>query len=189
MKNDKKTKKIVLLIQIVLTLFGTVLAVVLLFRTLKTPTLLGILGAITYLITYIAIIVYTTINYKKRKDIYFQGVIYAYAGVMGIQILQSGNYMADYGLTQNVAILINCCNLISFANIIKFADCLNSRRIALSYITIAVLLKLTIEICLIVKMLAFIQFIHILMALSIPLLGITILVIYISRNKRINEGL
>ena len=184
----KENKNIILGVNTILILFGTVLAVVLLFKTLETPSLLGVLGSIAYLITHLAIIFYTIKNYKKSEDIYFQGVIYAYAAVLGIQILQAGNYMSDFGLTQNVAILINCCNLISFANIIKFADNLNSKKIALSYMTIAVVLKLIVEVFLIVKMIAFIQLIHIFMSLSIPILGVTIIVAYIYRNIRFSKN-
>ena len=187
MKKDKNIQNIILGVDIMLTLLGTVLAVVLLFKTLEAPSLLGILGSITYLITYINIIFYTVKNYQKKEDIYFQSVIYAYAAVIGIQILQAGNYISDYGLTQNIAILVNCCNLISFANIIKFADYLNSPKIGLAYMVIAVVLKLIVEIYLIIKMFAFIQFIHILMSLSIPILGLTIIVAYIHRMKRLNK--
>lgn len=186
MEKNKKLKNVILFVQIILTLFGTVLSVILLFKTLETPTLLGVLGAISYFISYLAIIFYTIKNYNKKENIYFQGVIYAYAAVIGIQILQSGNYISDYGLAQNIAIIINCCNLISFANIIKFADTLDTPKIALAYIIIAVILKLLVEICLIIKMLAFIQLIHILMSLSIPILGITIIVAYIEKQKRLN---
>lgn len=185
MNKETNLKNMILFVQIVLTIFGTVLAVVLFLKTLKEPSLLGIIGSVAYLITYMSIIFYTVKNYHKTENIYFQGVIYAYAAVIGIQILQAGNYISDYGLTQNVALLINCCNLISFANIIKFADNLNSKKIALAYMIIAVVLKLIIEICLIVKMFAFIQLIHILMSLSIPILGLTIIVAYIYRMKRI----
>ena len=185
MEKEKIIKNIILFVQIILTLFGTGLAVVLLLGALKTPSLLGVLGSITYLITHIAIIWYTIKNYNKKENIYFQGVIYAYASVLGIQILQAGNFVSDYGLTQNLTIFINCCNLISFANIIKFADNLDNKKVALSYIVIAVILKLVAELCLIVKMFAFIQFIHILMSLSIPILGITIIVAYIYRIKRL----
>ena len=185
MNKETNLKNMILFVQIVLTIFGTVLAVVLFLKTLKEPSLLGIIGSVAHLITYMSIIFYTVKNYHKTENIYFQGVIYAYAAVIGIQILQAGNYISDYGLTQNVALLINCCNLISFANIIKFADNLNSKKIALAYMIIAVVLKLIIEICLIVKMFAFIQLIHILMSLSIPILGLTIIVAYIYRMKRI----
>jgi len=187
MEKDK-IKKTMLFLQIILTLFGTVLAIALFAMSLKTPSLLGILGSTSYLITYLAIIFYTTNNFNKKENIYFQGVIYAYASLIGIQILQAGNYISDYGLAENVAILINCCNLISFANIIKFADNLDSKRVALSYMIIAVVLKLVVEICLIIKMFAFIQFIHILMSLSIPILGVTIIVAYIYRIRRLNES-
>ena len=186
MEKYKNFKKIILFLQMLLTLFGTLLAIILFAISLKTPSLLGILGSIAYLISYLAIIFYTTNNYNKKENIYFQGVIYAYASVIGIQILQAGNYISDYGLVENVAILINCCNLISFANIIKFADNLDSKRVALSYMIIAVVLKLLVEICLIIKMFAFIQFIHILMSLSIPILGLTIIVAYIYRIRRLS---
>jgi hypothetical protein len=186
MEKEKNIKKFILSLQIIFTLFGTILAIILFVISLKTPSLLGILGSATYLITYLAIILYTTNNYNKKENIYFQGVIYAYASVIGIQILQSGNYISDYGLAENLAIIINCFNLISFANIIKFADKLESKKIALSYMIIAVVLKLVVELCLIVKMFAFIQFIHILMSLSIPILGVTIIVAYIYRIKRLS---
>lgn len=186
MRKDTKIKNIILFIQIVLTVLGTVLAVVLFVKSLETPSSLGVLGSITYLVTYISIIFYTIKNYKRKENIYFQGVIYAYASVIGIQILQAGNYISEYGLPQNIAVLINCCNIISFANIIKFADNLNSKKIALSYMIIAVVLKLIVEVCLIIKMFAFIQVIHIFMSLSIPILGITIIVAYIYRIKRAN---
>ena len=187
MEKIKNLKNIILFSQIILTLSGTVLAIVLFLRTLNAPSLLGVCGSIAYLISYLAIIFYTIKNYNKKENIYFQGVIYAYAAVIGIQILQSGNYISEYGLTQNVAILINCCNLISFANIIKFADNLNTKKIALSYIIIAVALKLIIEICLIIKMIAFIKLIHVFMSLSIPILGITIIVAYVYRIKRLSD--
>jgi len=70
--------------------FGTVLTISSLIRALKSPTLLGVLASIIYLINYIALIFYTVKNYNKKEDIYFQGVIYAYASVLGIQILQIG---------------------------------------------------------------------------------------------------
>jgi len=181
---NKKLKSIILITQTILILVGTVLAIVLLARAIKNPSLLGVVGAISYLITYLAIIFYTTNNYNKKENIYFQGVIYAYAAVIGIQILQAGNYISDFGMAENAVMLINCCNLISFANIIKFADTLDSKKIALAYMTIAVVLKLIVEICLIIAMIAFVKPIHILLSLSIPMLGITIIVAYIYRMKR-----
>ena len=114
MKKEKAVQNLVLGLQIILTLAGTVLSVVLLFKAMEAPTLLGVLGAVTSLIAYLAMILYTSKNYQKKENIYFQGVIYAYAAVIGIQILQAGNYISDYGLTPNIALLINCCNLISF---------------------------------------------------------------------------
>ena len=180
-----KTKtKTILSFQFILTILGTILAVILLTRSLKTPSLLGIMGSIVYLIAYISLIFYALKTYKKKDDIYFQGVIYAYAALLGIQILQSGNFISDYGLSVNTALIINCFNIISFANVIKFSDTLNDKKSALAYIIIAVLIKLVIEIILIIKMFAFIKLIHILMSLSIPILGVSIIIAYIDRNKK-----
>ena len=182
---EKSKSKLILNIQICLTLFGTVLAVVLLFRAFKAPTLLGVLGSIVYLVAYLALVFYAIKTYTKTDNIYFQGVIYAYAALLGIQILQSGNFISDYGLSQNIALIINCFNIISFANVVKFSDSLDVKKTALAYIIIAVAIKLIIEIYLIVKMIAFIQIIHILMSLSIPILGVTIIIAYINRLKRL----
>ena len=180
---EKLKIKLFLNFQSCLTAFGTVLAIVLLIKALKAPTLLGVLSSIVYLVTYLALVFYAIVTYTKKDNIYFQGVIYAYAALLGIQILQSGNFISDYGLPQNIAIIINCFNIISFANVIKFSDFLDNRKIALSYIIIAVIIKLMIEIYLIISMFTFIKLIHILMSLSIPLLGITIIVAYLSDNK------
>lgn len=180
--------KLILCVQFCLTLFGTVLAVVLMYRTLKEPTLLGVLGSIVYLVAYLALVFYATKTYSKNDNIYFQGVIYAYAAVLGIQILQSGNYISEFGLPQNIALIINCFNIISFANVVKFSDFLDVKKTALAYIIIAVVIKFMIEIYLIAKMFAFIQMIHILMSLSIPILGITIIVAYVERMKRLNKN-
>ena len=186
MKNFKI--KLILSIQLLLTLFGTGLAVVMLIRAFKAPTPLGVLSSIVYLVAYLALVFYAIKTYSKKENTYFQGVIYAYAALLGIQILQSGNYISEFGLPQNIALIINCFNIISFANVIKFSDFLNVRKTALGYIIIAVVIKLIIEIYLIIKMFAFIQLIHILMSLSIPILGITIIIAYINRLKRINES-
>lgn len=183
---EKLKIKPILCIQFCLTLFGTVLAVILLAKSIKTPTLLGVLSSIVYLVAYLALIFYAMKTYSKKDNIYFQGVIYAYASLLGIQILQSGNFISDYGLPQNIVVIINCFNIISFANVIKFSDFLDVKKTALAYIIIAVVIKLMIEIYLIVKMFAFIQIIHILMSLSIPILGIIIIVAYIDRIKRLN---
>ena len=117
---------------------------------------IGVTGSIVYLIAYLALILYAIKTYKKEDNIYFQGVICAYVALFGIQILQSENFISEYGLPQNTALIINCLNIISFANVIKFSDFLDVRKTALSYIIIAVLIKFIIEICLIVKMFAFV---------------------------------
>ena len=184
---EKLKMKSILSVQFILTVFGTILAVVLLVRAFKAPSLFGILGSIVYLVAYVALVFYAMKTYSKKDNIYFKGVIYAYAALLGVQILQSGNFISEYGLPQNIAIIINCFNIISFANVVKFSDFLDVKKTALAYIIIAVAIKLVIEICLIIKMIAFVQIIHILMSLSVPILGITIIVAYIDRMKRLNE--
>ena len=185
----KKLKmKYIIGIQLVLTLFGTVLAVVTLVRALQAPTLLGVLSSIIYLVAHLALLFYATKTYSKKDNIYFKSIIYAYAALLGIQILQSGNFISEYGLPENTAIIINFLNIISFANVVKFSDFLDEQKTALAYIIIAVVIKFAIEICLIINMFAFIQIIHILMSLSIPVLGITIIVAYIERIKRLEES-
>ena len=163
------------------------MSIVLFFQTLESPTILGVLGSVSYVLAYVAIIFYTINNYNKKDDFYFQVVIYNYAAVLGIQVLQSGNYISGYGLDENIAIIINCLNLISFANIIKFADNLNNKKKALAYIIIAIILKLLVELYLIIKMFDLIKLIHIFMSLSIPILGITIIITYIYRVKRFKK--
>ena len=183
---DKLKIKPILCVQFVFTFLGTILAIVLLIRAFKQPTLLGVLGSVVYLVAYLSLLYYAIKTYNKKGDIYFKGVIYAYAAVLGIQILQSGTYISDYGLSQDVALIINCFNIISFANVVKFSDYLDVRKTAFAYIIIAVAIKFIIEIYLILKMIAFIQIIHILMSLSIPILGITLIVAYMNRIKRQN---
>ena len=185
---EKLKMKLILGVQLCFTFFGTVLSLVLLVRAFKNPTLFGVLSSIVYLITHIALIVYAAKTYNENNNIYFQGVIYAYAALLGIQILQSGNFISDYGLSKNVAMIINCFNIICFANIVKFSDFLDNKKVALSYSIIAVFIKFMMEFYLIIKMLAFIQMIHVLMSLSIPILGITIIIAYINRTNRLNES-
>ena len=134
----KKNKNLILFVQVLLTLFGTILGAVVLFRAFKVPTPLGVLSSIVYLVAYLALVFYATETYTKKENIFFQGVIYAYAALLGIQILQSGNFITDYGLPQNIALIINCFNIINFVDVVKFSDFLDVRKTALAYITIAV---------------------------------------------------
>lgn len=184
----RKIKMVYILnFQSILTIFGTILAVILLLRELKSPSILGLLNSIVYLVVYLLLIIYATKRYIDKNNIFFKILIYAYAVLLGIQVLQSGNFISGYGLSQNIAIIINCFNLICFANVIKFSDFLSNKKVALSYIIIAVVIKFVIELCLILKMFAYIQLIHILMSLSIPILGVTITFAYINRMKRLND--
>lgn len=185
---EKIKNKLILGIQFCLTLFGIILAVVLLVRAFNEPTILGVLSSIVYLVAYLALVFYALKTYVKEDSIYFRGVIYAYAALLGIQILQSGNYISEFGLPQIVALIINCFNIISFANVVKFSDFLDEKKTALAYIIIAVAIKFIIEIYLIIRMFAIIQIIHILISLSVPILGITIIIVYVNRINRLKES-
>jgi len=171
--------------QSILTIFGTILSVILLVRELKAPSILGLLSSTVYVVVHLLLIVYAVEKYHEKDNIYFQVVIYAYSALLGIQVLQAGNYISGFGLSQGITIIINILNLISFANTIKFSDFLDNKRVALAYFMISILIKFIIEICLIVKMFAYIQMIHILMSLSIPILGVTIMAAYINRMNRL----
>ena len=178
----KKTNAIILFIQMLLTIGGTVLAWVMLVRTLSSAhTALDVLGNVVSLLAYLGLILYAVRNYSKKGDLYFQGVIYAFAAVVGVQILQNGMFISDYGLSESAALFISIVDIIVFGNAIKFADSLNNKTTALCYIGIGTALKLGAELYLIILMANYIQFIHILLALSVPIMGITLIVTYLTR--------
>ncbi|MBQ9067599.1 MAG: hypothetical protein IJ131_00860 [Eggerthellaceae bacterium] len=89
------------------------------------------------------------------------------------------------GLSEGVLLFINVANLIAFANVIKFADMLENKKIAIAYLVIAVLLKLAAELVLIVLFINTVQLHQVLMSLSVPLVGTTLLVVYLSRTARL----
>ena len=89
------------------------------------------------------------------------------------------------GLSEGVLLFINVANLIAFANVIKFADMLENKKIAIAYLVIAVLLKLAAELVLIVLFINTVQLHQVLMSLSVPLVGTTLLVAYLSRTARL----
>lgn len=170
----------------VFTVLGTALAIYNCVTTFaNAPTILSGLFAITHLISYLAIIGYAFVALKQTHTLPFQLTIYAYAALLGIQILQNGQFMPNMGLSEGVLLFINVANLIAFANVIKFADMLENKKIAIAYLVIAVLLKLAAELVLIVLFINTVQLHQVLMALSVPLVGTTLLVAYLSRTARL----
>ena len=171
-------------VQMVVSLCGTVLGVMMLVRTLSSSfTASNLIIDIVYLAGFVILVLYGITNYKKDGDIYFQIVIYGFAAILGVQILQNGMFISNYGLSASSAMLINIANLIAFGNAVKFADHLGKKKIALSYICIAVAAKLLGELYLIILMRQNIQLIHILLSLSVPFMGIVIILTYLNRYK------
>lgn len=171
-------------VQMVVSLCGTVLSVMMLVRTLSSSfTASDLIIDIVYLAGFVILVLYGITNYKKDGDIYFQIVIYGFAAILGVQILQNGMFITNYGLSASSAMLINIANLIAFGNAVKFADHLGKKKIALSYICIAVAVKLLGELYLIILMRQNIQLIHILLSLSVPFMGIVIILTYLNRYK------
>ena len=171
-------------VQMVVSLCGTVLGVMMLVRTLSSSfTASNLIIDIVFLAGFVILVLYGITNYKKDGDIYFQIVIYGFAAILGVQILQNGMFISNYGLSASSAMLINIANLIAFGNAVKFADHLGKKKIALSYICIAVAMKLLGELYLIILMRQNIQLIHILLSLSVPFMGIVIILTYLNRYK------
>lgn len=171
-------------VQMVVSLCGTVLGVMMLVRTLSSSfTASNLIIDIVYLAGFVILVLYGITNYKKDGDIYFQIVIFGFAAILGVQILQNGMFISNYGLSASSAMLINIANLIAFGNAVKFADHLGKKKIALSYICIAVAVKLLGELYLIILMRQNIQLIHILLSLSVPFMGIVIILTYLNRYK------
>ena len=171
-------------VQMVVSLCGTVLGVMMLVRTLSSSfAASNLIIDIVYLAGFVILVLYGITNYKKDGDIYFQIVIYGFAAILGVQILQNGMFISNYGLSASSAMLINIANLIAFGNAVKFADHLGKKKIALSYICIAVAVKLLGELYLIILMRQNIQLIHILLSLSVPFMGIVIILTYLNRYK------
>lgn len=171
-------------VQMVVSLCGTVLGVMMLVRNLSSSfTASNLIIDIVYLAGFVILVLYGITNYKKDGDIYFQIVIYGFAAILGVQILQNGMFISNYGLSASSAMLINIANLIAFGSAVKFADHLGKKKIALSYICIAVSVKLLGELYLIILMRQNIQLIHILLSLSVPFMGIVIILTYLNRYK------
>lgn len=174
-----------LAVQIVLTVAGTLLAGWNFANTIgQGPTFLSFLFALTYLASYIMLIAYAGWAYKQRDDFPFKVTVYAYAALLGIQILQNGQFVSSIGLGEGLSLFINIANIIAFANVIKLSDVLDDRKKASAYLLIAVALKLAAELALIVVFIDRVQVMQVLMSLSVPLLGATLFVAYLSRCER-----
>lgn len=174
-------KKWMIWILILLSFLGTVLCGWNLIQTLKgSLTLLGVLSAAIQFLAYLAVLIFVAFTNKLEGTAPFQGAVLAFAALLGIQLLQSGQAITNYGLSENLTLMINTFNLIAFANAIMFFNKLDEKRTAIGYLTMAVILKLIGELILIIKMWQFINLPVILLSLSVPVLGLTILLAYLT---------
>ena len=180
-----RNNKVAFGILLVLNIAGLVLGVVKLVQMFQQPlTLLAVFSNVIYFLSHLALLIYVLWNYDKEGDAYYLGVVYAYAALLGIQLLQSGQAIASYGLSESMTLMINVFNLIAFANVIMFASRLHQSKTAMGYLFVAALLKLIGEMILIVKMWAHITPYIAIVSLSVPVLGFTILGTYLARLQR-----
>ena len=180
-KTNPSGKKWIVGIQILLSLCGTALCGWNLIRTFQNAqTLLGVLSSTIQFLSYLAVLVFVLFTNKLKGSAPFQGVVLAFAALLGIQLLQSGQAVSGFGLSENLTLLINTFNLIAFANAIMGSNMSEKKKDTIGYLGMAVILKLIGELILIIKHCEFVNFQVILLSLSVPVLGLTILLAYIT---------
>ena len=173
-------KRWVYAVLVVLSVCGTAISVWNLIRTFQgTLTVMGVLQSVIQVLAHLAILGYVLYTNRMEGETPFLGVVYAYAALLGIQLLQSGQMISGFGLSQELTMMINIFNLIAFADVIMFANKLDRKKASIGYMAFAAILKLAGELILIFKMLEFINFSVILISLSVPVLGMTILFAYL----------
>ena len=164
-----------------LSVCGTALCAWNLIPTFQAPAmLLGILSNSIQFLAYLAMLIYALYTNKIKGIAPFQGVVLAFAALLGIQLLQSGQAITGYGLSETLTLMINTFNLIAFANAIMFSCKLNEKKTAVGYLAMAVILKLIGELILIIKLWEHINPGVVLLSLSVPVLGVTILLAYLT---------
>ena len=173
-------KRWVYAVLVLLSVCGTAISVWNLIRTFQgTLTVMGVLQSVIQVLAHLAILGYVLYTNRMEGETPFLGVVYAYAALLGIQLLQSGQMISGFGLSQELTMMINIFNLIAFANVIMFANKLDRKKASIGYMAAAAILKLAGELILIFRMLEFINFSVILISLSVPILGLTILFAYL----------
>ncbi len=180
-RTNPSEKKWIVVILILLSLCGTALCGWNLIRTFQSPlTLLGVLSSAIQFLSYLALLAFVLYTNKLKGSAPFQGVVLAFAALLGIQLLQSGQAISGYGLSESLTLMINTFNLIAFANVIMVSNRLEKKRDATGYLVMAVILKLIGELILIIKHWEFVNLPIILLSLSVPVLGLTILLAYLT---------
>ena len=179
-KTVSSGKRWVYAVLVLLSVCGTAISVWNLIRTFQgTLTVMGVLQSVIQVLAHLAILGYVLYTNRMEGDTPFLGVVYAYAALLGIQVLQSGQMISGFGLSKELTMMINIFNLIAFADVIMFANKLDREKASIGYMASAAILKLAGELILIFKMLEFIDFGVILISLSVPVLGLTILFAYL----------
>ena len=179
-KTVSSGKRWVYAVLVLLSVCGTAISVWNLIRTFQgTLTVMGVLQSVIQVLAHLAILGYVLYTNRMEGDTPFLGVVYAYAALLGIQVLQSGQMISGFGLSKELTMMINIFNLVAFADVIMFANKLDRKKTSIGYMASAAILKLAGELILIFKMLEFIDFGVILISLSVPVLGLTILFAYL----------
>lgn len=179
-KTVSSGKRWVYAVLVLLSVCGTAISVWNLIRTFQgTLTVMGVLQSVIQVLAHLAILGYVLYTNRMEGDTPFLGVVYAYAALLGIQVLQSGQMISGFGLSKELTMMINIFNLVAFADVIMFANKLDRKKASIGYMASAAILKLAGELILIFKMLEFIDFGVILISLSVPVLGLTILFAYL----------
>lgn len=179
-KTVSSGKRWVYAVLVLLSVCGTAISVWNLIRTFQgTLTVMGVLQSVIQVLAHLAILGYVLYTNRMEGETPFLGVVYAYAALLGIQVLQSGQMISGFGLSKELTMMINIFNLVAFADVIMFANKLDRKKASIGYMASAAILKLTGELILIFKMLEFIDFGVILISLSVPVLGLTILFAYL----------
>lgn len=179
-KTVSSGKRWVYAVLVLLSVCGTAISVWNLIRTFQgTLTVMGVLQSVIQVLAHLAILGYALYTNRMEGDTPFLGVVYAYAALLGIQVLQSGQMISGFGLSKELTMMINIFNLVAFADVIMFANKLDRKKASIGYMASAAILKLAGELILIFKMLEFIDFSVILISLSVPVLGLTILFAYL----------
>ncbi len=169
---------IVLIILALLTVAGVFIGLYMFVHQLTGgPTALGMLLDIVYLAAYFLLIYYAIWARNNKKML--KTVVYAYAVLLGIQILQSGNFITNYHMSESTVIWLNVLNLIAFGNIIAFAGNFDNKRISVGTVSVAVFAKLLAELILIFMFASSIDAMTAAMSMSVPVLGITIFAAYL----------
>lgn len=174
----KRPNRLIMIIQTIFTILGGIIAALMFKRVITSkPDLLTIVSSIVYLLVYLYVIFYSIFDYRL-DDKHYELAVYAYAALLGVEILVTGKFIAGYPLSESSALVVGLCNLISFAFVIKFSQILDKRKEALTAMSISLIVKYFVEFWLIISLIKHLELIHILTALSVPVLGTTILLAY-----------